>query len=189
MSAKFGSHLFRSSLHESGVKFSGVLGANIPTSHTTYADFFISIAWIRFVDCSDRATISANSAIVAVIVPFRLKWNRTNFFICPMTSGEVQFPEYATVKFGSDLASKFCQFCCIVCIRTTSSELPKDGVFGNGSNRRDANKTATFKRVLKFGQSIVPLPVAINAVQDCFCTVGRNLFEPFNGNSRNSPGK
>ena len=24
-----------------------------------------------------------------------------------MTSGEVQFPEYATVKFGSDLASKF----------------------------------------------------------------------------------
>ena len=62
-----------------------------------------------------------------------------------MTSGKVQIPEYTAIKFFGDFPGKFSKFLCIFFIRTTGGKLPEDGVFSHGSDRRNANKTATFK--------------------------------------------
>ncbi len=105
-----------------------------------------------------------------------------------MTSGKVQLSENAAVKFFGDFSGKFRKLQCIFFIWTTGSKLPENGVFSNSSDRRHTNKSATFKSILQFGQSIIPLPIAINTIQDHFRPITRNL-EPLNGNLRNPPGK
>ena len=84
---------------------------------------------------------------------------------------------------------KFRKFLGVVCIGTTGGKLPEDGVFSHGSHRRHANKSATHKGVLKFSQSIVPLPIAVNAIQDRLRAISCDLFDPLNSDLRNPPGK
>ena len=178
-----------SSLHECRIKVACMFGANIPTAHTTYAKFLIGVTGIAFVDCADWTTVSTNSAGGTIVVSFRLERNVRVFLICPMPSDKVQRTEYTAFKLDSDLAGKLCQLFGIVCARTPGCKLPEDGVFGNSGNRSHADKTAIFKRILKFGQGVIPLPIAINTIQDRFRPITGNLFDPFNSNRWNSPRK
>ena len=91
MPAKFDSHVFRGNLHEPLIEIPRVFGANIPTTHTAYASSFISVMGISFVDCTDRATVSTNSAGSTAGVRFRLERDVGVFLICPMTSGKVSY--------------------------------------------------------------------------------------------------
>ena len=169
---------FGGGLHENGVKIPGVFGANVPTAHTTDTAFFFGLAWIGFVDRAHRTTGSTNAAIIASIIGFRFERNVGKFLVCAMTSGKVQLSENIAIKFFSDFPDKFRKFLVIIFIRTTSGKLPENGMFSHGSHRRHTNKSATFKSVLQFSQSVVPLPIAVNTIQNRLRSISCNLFNP-----------
>ena len=106
-----------------------------------------------------------------------------------MTSGKVQLSEHAAIEFCRNLVGKIRKFFGIVSIWTTGGELPEDGVFSNSGDRRHANKTASLKGVLQLSQSVIPLPIAVNAVKNSLRPIGCNLFETLNGDLRYSSGK
>ena len=89
VTAKFGSHFFGGSLHESRIKVTGVFGTNVLTTHTTDTAVFIGLAWIGFVDRAHRTTGSTNPAFIATVIGFGLERNIHKGFVCSMTSGRL----------------------------------------------------------------------------------------------------